>query len=233
MRIGLLEAGRVPAELRAGHGDLPEMFRALLAGSGPGHHFRDYAAFEGELPASTAECDAYLVTGSPDGVYDRLPWMAALQDFCRAAAGDGRKLVGVCFGHQLLADAFGGTVEKAPEGWGVGIHRYLVQRSPPWMVPARPSFATVAFHQDQITQPPPGAAVLASSEFCRFAMLQIDDNILALQGHPEMSEAFAEDLLEILRQRVGEEETDRAIASLRDGGDAALVAGWIRRFLES
>ncbi|MDP6709686.1 MAG: hypothetical protein QF893_25380, partial [Alphaproteobacteria bacterium] len=137
------------------------------------------------------------------------------------------------FGHQLLADAFGGTVEKAAQGWGVGLHRYEVVAPEAWMAPPVPAFANIVFHQDQVTVPPPGARLLASSAFCPHAMLRIGDNILTLQSHPEMSKAFATELLEGRRDMVGHATAATALESLRQGDDSHLVARWMLRFLDA
>jgi GMP synthase-like glutamine amidotransferase len=220
-------------ELAARHGSMPGMFRRLLAAVDEGLEFQDYACTDGELPATTEASDAYLVTGSPHGVYDGLPWMTSLQDFCRAADAAGRKVIGVCFGHQLLADAYGGTVEKSAQGWGVGLHRYEVAAREAWMAPPLAAFANIVFHQDQVTVPPPGARLLASSAFCRHAMLQIGDNILTLQSHPELTKAFATELLEGRREMIGHATAETALESLQAGDDSHLVARWMLRFLDA
>ena len=231
MRIGLLETGRTSAELTARHGSFPAMFRVLFGPLAPALEFRDYAALDGELPATTRECDAYLITGSQYGINERLAWMAPLQDFARAVRADDRRLVGICFGHQLLADAFGGSVAKADEGWGVGMQRYDVRASRPWMAPPARSFANIVLHQDQVTIPPPEAELLAGNDFCPFAMLQIGANVLTLQSHPELTAALTAEVLDLRRREIGEARAQAALASLRHENDAELVAGWLLRFL--
>jgi len=105
------------------------MFRRLLGEDA--YDYAVYAADEGELPASPKNCDAYLVTGSSAGAYEALPWIGPLKDFLNDAKGQAA-LVGICFGHQIMAEAFGGKVIKSPKGWGVGLHRYTVAHPPPW-----------------------------------------------------------------------------------------------------
>ncbi len=233
MRIGLLETGRTSAALTARHGSFPEMFRVLFGPLAPALEYRDYAALDGELPATTRECDAYLITGSQYGINERLAWMAPLQDFARAVCSDDRRLVGICFGHQLLADAFGGSVAEATEGWGVGMQRYGVQASRPWMAPPARSFANIVLHRDQVTEPPPDAELLAGSDFCPFAMLAIGANVLTLQSHPEMTPALTAEVLEQRRPEIGAARSAAALASLRQENDAELVAGWLLRFLDA
>ena len=226
MRIGILETGRPPAELEPAFGRYDGMFRRLLAG---GHAFTTYDVPGGEYPARADAQEAYIVTGSPAGVYDPLPWIEPLKGFLQSAKGRA-KLVGICFGHQIMAEAFGGRVEKSERGWGVGLHRYEVAEKAPWM-DAVSSFAVPVSHQDQIVAQPPASRVLAKSAFTPFAMLGYEDQpAISLQCHPEFSQGFAEALIESRRERLPDAE--EALGSLRQPDDRLLVGGWIRRFLE-
>jgi GMP synthase-like glutamine amidotransferase len=129
MRIGLLETGEPPESLISDYGRYGGMFQRLL---GPGH---DYATFDvqaGVLPRAIEACDAYVVTGSSAGVYDDLPWIAPLKGFL-ATARDQVPLVGVCFGHQVMAEAFGGSAVKSDKGWGIGLQSYSVSKPAAWM----------------------------------------------------------------------------------------------------
>ena len=224
MKIGILQCGDVPAPLAPRFGDYAAMVRGLLDPA------RDVAVFDvtrGELPDNPA-CDAYLLTGSPAGVYDDLPWIASLAGFVRAARGRA-KLVGICFGHQLMAHAFGGTVIKSPKGWGIGLHRYDLPRRAAWMDRADTVTAPVS-HQDQVVQCPPDAVVVARSAFTPFAGLDYGDAI-SFQFHPEFSAEFGIALIDSRRDLYGA-MGDAAIASYAAPHDGARVARWIGRFLE-
>ena len=226
MRIGILETGRPPAELEPAFGRYDAMFRRLL---GDCHDFTTHDVAGGQYPDRPEEEDAYIVTGSPAGVYDPLPWIAPLTRFLQQAKGRA-KLVGICFGHQIMAEAFGGRVEKSERGWGVGLHRYDVAEQAPWMDPV-PSFAIPVSHQDQIVVQPPASRVLARSAFTPFGMLAYEDQpAISLQCHPEFGRGFAEALIDSRRDRLP--DPDAAIESLRQPDDRLLVASWIRRFLE-
>ena len=226
MSVGILETGRPPAELEPRFGRYDAMFRDLL---GPGYETRTYDALAGEYPGSPEDHDAYIVTGSPAGVYEDLPWIEELKSFLRAAKGRA-KLVGVCFGHQIMAEAFGGRVEKSDKGWGVGLHRYEVREPASWMDPV-PSFSIPVSHQDQIVEQPPASRILAASPFTPFGVLGYEDQpAISFQCHPEFVPGFAEALIESRRERLPDPEA--AIASLREPADRALVARWIKRFLE-
>lgn len=225
MKIGILEAGRPPAALEPCFGRYAPMFETLL---GPSYAFASYSAEAGELPASSEEQEAYVVTGSSAGVYDDLPWIEPLKAFLRETKGRA-KLVGVCFGHQIMAEAFGGRVEKSSNGWGVGLHRYDVRDGAPWMDDIA-SFAIPASHQDQIVVQPPKSRVLAGSDFNPFGLLSYEDQpAISFQCHPEFDPTFAKALVEARRERL--DGADEAIASLDAPNDRARVADWIRRFL--
>jgi len=201
MLIGILETGKVNESLIARHGEYPPMFADLLSPAGPELSFRAYATEDGEIPASPTECDAWLVTGSRHGVYDDLPWIEPLKAFLRAARVARRPIVGICFGHQILAEALGGKAVKSDKGWGVGVHDYAVTCRPGWMDGAPEAIAVHAFHQDQVIAVPEDATVLASSPFCEFAMLAYGDpeapDAISIQPHPEFGEAYTRDLLDL------------------------------------
>ena len=133
MLIGILETGRVNETLIPHYGEYVPMFEAWLRPADPGLSYRAYATEDGEIPVSPTECDAWLITGSKHGVYDDLPWIEPLKTFLRGARAAGQPIVGVCFGHQILAEALGGQAVKSEKGWGAGVHDYEVVRRPGWM----------------------------------------------------------------------------------------------------
>ena len=111
------------------------------------------------------------MTGSPSSANDGFDWIERLSDLIVDADSKNKRIVASCFGHQLIADALGGRVEKSDKGWGIGRHTYAVHARREWMDPPLPELSLLACHQDQIVEPPPGAEVLASSPFCEYAML--------------------------------------------------------------
>jgi GMP synthase-like glutamine amidotransferase len=225
MILAILEAGTPPAALIAEHGRYPAMFERLL-----GVEAASYDVAAGELPPDVGRHEAYLITGSSAGVYEDLPWIPKLITFLRAAKGRA-KLVGICFGHQVMAEAFGGRVEKSAKGWGVGLQGYPIVQREPWMDDC-PIVSAPASHQDQVVQPPPRADVIASSLFTPYAGLAWrDQDAISFQFHPEMSPAFARALYDSRRDRIP--GVDAAIASLDAPNDNARVGEWIRRFLSS
>jgi GMP synthase-like glutamine amidotransferase len=227
MEIGILRTGAPPGELEARFGPYDAMFERLL---GPGFAIRPYDVRSGELPPAGGAHPAFLITGSAAGVYEPLPWIAPLLAFLREAKGRA-KLVGICFGHQAMAEALGGRVEKSERGWGIGLQDYELWQSAPWMGDAPPAgIAVPVSHQDQVVIPPPGALVLAGNAFTPFGLLEYGDcPAISMQFHPEFEPAYARALIEHRRARVP--DPDAAIASLERPDDRTLVAEWIRRFL--
>ncbi|HEX5183285.1 MAG TPA: type 1 glutamine amidotransferase [Allosphingosinicella sp.] len=225
LSLAILETGRPPAALQARFGTYPAMFERLL-----GLEAASYDVEAGHFPADPRDHDSYLVTGAAAGVYDPLPWIAPLEDFLRAAGGKA-KLVGICFGHQVMAEAFGGHVEKSARGWGAGLQRYDVVARAPWMDDAAAIDIPVS-HQDQIVVQPPHSHVLARSDFSPFGMLAYDDQpAISMQFHPEFEPAYAKALIESRYDRVP--DPDAAIASLDAPDDHERVARWILDFLGS
>ncbi len=227
-RLGILKAGNPPRSLST-FGTYPEMFRRLL-----GEDRHDYVVFDvehGELPARADQCPAYLITGSASDAYGAAEWISDLKQFLNAAKGR-TALVGICFGHQVMAEAFGGKVEKSPKGWGMGNHTYDVVRAEPWAGPEK-RITLAASHQDQVVRLPPACEVVAGNPFTPFGFLAyIDQPAISLQLHPEFERDFAAALIEKRRGRgMSDVEADHAIASLQQATDCDLVAGWINRFI--
>jgi GMP synthase-like glutamine amidotransferase len=230
MKIGILAAGRPPSTLAPQFGDFVAMFLGLMAGRG--YDWASYDVPAGEYPATPEACDGYILTGAAAGVYDPDPWIGDLLAFLRAAKGRA-KLVGVCFGHQAMAQAFGGKVVKSPKGWGLGLHTYGVEAHRPWM-DQTPAFALSASHQDQVVELPPGATIVAGSDFCPMGTLAYDDGMsVSCQLHPEFAPAYSTALIDGRRgTRFPEAQAAEAIESLKRPDDHERIAGWIGRFLE-
>lgn len=227
-RIAILETGRPPKALKPEYGDYGDMFGLML---GDGFTTERFDVAAGALPDAAA-FDGVIITGSAAGVYEDHDWLPPLFDWIRSARGKTR-MVGVCFGHQAMAQALGGRVEKSDRGWGVGLHRYDVISEEAWMEPAVGSVALPASHQDQVVEQPPEARVILSSAFTPFAGLAWGEDAMSLQPHPEFSPEFTSALTAGRYDRMDAGLVDRALDSLKAPNDRAQVGGWIRNFLSA
>ena len=233
MNIGLIGCDDVPERFQALAGTYRSMFEGLLRPHLPEAQFTWFDTRKGELPDSPDACDAYLCTGSRHSVYEDRDWIAAAKSYIRTLHEARKPFVGVCFGHQLLADALGGEVVKAQQGWGVGVHEMRVTQPEPWMQPRQDDCRLQYMHGDQVQRLPPGGVVLAAAPHCPVAMFRVGERMLGIEGHPEFSAAYVEALLRERRDRIGAARTDAALASLDQDTDDALVARWIANFLKT
>jgi GMP synthase - Glutamine amidotransferase domain len=230
IKVGILQTGGPPPPLPERFGSYSTMVQELL---GPQHEFTTFEVRHGELPARADDCAAYVITGSASGVYDGDPWIDALKQFVRDASGRSA-MVGICFGHQVMAEAFGGQVIKSPRGWGIGLHRYDVRERAAWMDDAN-SIAVPASHQDQVVKLPSDARVLGGSDFTPFGIIEYPQRrAMSLQSHPEFSPEYAAALIELRRSsKYTNEQADRALQTLREQNDRTRVGAWLAEFLRS
>lgn len=231
MRVGLLVVGHVDPKSVHVAGDYPELFGDLLAPHGL--EVVPYAVEEGRFPDRLDECDGWLCSPSRCSVNDDRPWIRDLEELHRRVVAEERPYVGICFGHQLMARALGGRVERAAGGWEVGVHDYDVVVHAPWMQPPRSRLALIASHEDQVVAPPPGAEVLASAAdgSCPVAGMLIGERAWTLQPHPEFVAPLADHLLAGRVELIGADRVTRARASLAAPTDAPVIGAWIARFL--
>ncbi len=222
MLIGILQTGQAPAELRERTGDYPAMFEQLLAGQG--FDFRTWHVEAMEFPESVHDADGWLITGARHGVYEDHPFIPKLESFIRKARDAHVPMVGICFGHQIIAQALGGKVEKFGGGWAVGPQEYDFQGEP---------VTLNAWHQDQVVRPPESADVVATDDFCRYAALAYDDWALTVQAHPEYDEGFIDGLMQTRgKGLVPEPLMDQARARFGKPNSSAEMATRIARFFK-
>ncbi|WP_339488208.1 amidotransferase [Pseudomonas sp. EL_65y_Pfl2_R95] len=231
LQICILETDVLRPELIDQYQGYGKMFERLFARQPIAAEFTVYNVMEGQYPADSEQYDAYLVTGSKADSFGEDAWIQTLKTYLLERYTRGDKLLGVCFGHQLLALLLGGEAKRAAQGWGVGIHRYAMANKTQWMTPALDDLTLLISHQDQVTKLPDNATLLASSEFCPIAAYCIQDQVLCFQGHPEFIHEYSKTLLDIRQQHIGEQNYRKGVDSLKDDHQGTTVAEWMMRFV--
>ena len=222
MRIGILQTGIAPDSLKADFGDYPAFFETLLAGNE--FKFTTYVVVNNDFPPDVQAADGWLITGSRHGAYENHAFITPLEDFIRSAAAGKVPMVGVCFGHQIMAQALGGKVEKFIGGWSVGANDYDFEGQ---------TVTLNAWHQDQVTSVPKGAKIIAHSPFCAVAGLAYGTHGLSVQAHPEFSSEFVEGLMDSRGKGVVPEALlSKARTRLNDKIDQPLLARKIADFFK-
>ena len=222
MLIGILQTGLAPDALSDQMGDYPAMFARLLAGHG--FTFRIFRVVAGEFPASARDCDGWLITGSRHGTYEDHAWIPPLEQFIRDSFAARVPLVGICFGHQIIAQAMGGKVERYAGGWAVGATDYNFNGQ---------TLTLNAWHRDQVTEAPKTAKVVASNDFCANAALLYDDRAFTVQAHPEFRPEFIDGLMQtrgkgLVPDELMAEATRRLTIPLQDQTMAAQIAAFFK-----
>lgn len=222
MLIGILQTGIAPDTLADTMGDYPDMFAQMLAGYG--FQFRTFRVVDGVFPVSVKDCQGWLITGSRHGTYEDHPWITPLEQFIRDAFAAHVPMVGVCFGHQIIAQAMGGRVERFAGGWAVGATDYDFGDE---------TMTMNAWHRDQVTVVPKGAKVIASNDFCSNAALLYEGHALTVQAHPEFGSDFVDGLITSRGKGVVPDDVlSRATARLDQPNQNSRMAAQIAAFFK-
>jgi GMP synthase-like glutamine amidotransferase len=230
MRICILETDILRPQLIEQYHGYGRMFRQLFEKQSLAAQFDVFNVVEGCYPEADQAYDAYLITGSKADSFGTDPWIMTLREYLLSRYQNGDRLLGICFGHQLLALLLGGKTERAAQGWGIGVNSYQLLEQPAWMSPSLASLDMLVFHQDQVTELPANATLLARSAFCPNAAYRIGDQVLCFQAHPEFVDDYELALLNLRREFLGEARYQQALASMQRQHQGVVVAEWMLRF---
>ncbi|MDB5541621.1 MAG: type 1 glutamine amidotransferase [Devosia sp.] len=233
MKLTIIQTGDVPAALRPQFGAYPPMFRRMFDEAGQGFEYETVAVHDGAAFPDATGLDGILITGSAAGVYDDHAWLDPLRAFIRSAYAAGTPMLGICFGHQIMADALGGDVRKSDKGWGLGRHTYEVKSRPGFLATDLPALSIACSHQDQVIVAPRDAEVFLGSEFTPNAgLVYANGKALSLQPHPEFLDDYTLALAELRRGKAPDAIVDAAVASVATPSHSRDMAGWLGAFLK-
>jgi len=233
VKLAILQTDVLHPEFLAQYQGYGRMFQELFANAGIALESEIFSVIDGCYPPQPEAFDAMLITGSKADAFSDLPWINTLSAYLRQRYAAGQKLLGICFGHQLLAHALGGRAQRAVNGWGVGVMDYQWRSQPQWLRTADADFRLICSHRDQVTQLPEGATLLASNDFCPIAAFHIGKLVLAFQGHPEFSPEYGKALLQKRNGDIGEQKVQQALASYQQPNDGLAIAAVMADFIQA
>ena len=230
--LGIIKADEVDEELQHEFGDTIGMFQRMFSSAGVEHlSIRSYDARNCSYPDHLDDCDGYLITGSRYCAFSKTPWIQQLIEFVQTLDRERKKLIGICFGHQCIALALGGSVVKSKKGWGLGVHEYEVLTPGVFTEDIRSPLRLRCSHEDQVARLPQRATRLLSNDFCENAGMVVASHIVSFQAHPEFDKDFAEHLILNREQELGLDFA-ATLASLTTEVDSIPVARSLVRHLE-
>lgn len=231
MLITIVQTGDVPAPLRSEFGPYAKMFERMFDSTGFDFNYQIVTVDDHSLLPDPSRLEAIVITGSPAGVYEDHAWLPPLRDFIRGAYAAKTPMLGICFGHQIMADALGGDVQKSPKGWGLGRHTYRVLGRPDFMADAPETVSVACSHQDQVLVPPAEAEVILASDFTPNAgLFYKSGNALSFQPHPEFLDDYALALVNLRRGNAPDAVVDGGISSFAQSSDSARISDYIAKF---
>ena len=231
MKLAILETDILRPQHQATYVGYGRMFQSLFDRVGVDWEMDVFSVIQDEYPLDRDAFDAFLITGSKYDAFADEDWIVRLRDYCRDLFEHGKPMVGICFGHQLLAHPLGGKAERASGGWGLGVMSYEVEEHPEFADSGKPVKLLVS-HRDQVTALPPGARRLLTNPFCAHAAFYIPNRVLCFQGHPEFTHDYQHDLLAFRKDDISAEQMAAVLDSMEDSHEGERIGHWMRNFLE-
>ena len=232
-RVCILDNDNLDAAVVDTYVSYGAMTERMFDAAGARWQFDRFNTTRGEYPADFDAYDAVLLTGSRADSFSDEPWVRELRRRVTELLAQRKTLLGICFGHQLIALCLGAEVGRAPQGWGLGRMTYdWVGPEPLKTTDVAPTLSLLASHQDQVLTLPTGATLLARSDFCPVAAYRVDDHVVCVQPHPEFVPAYTAYLLDKRRSSVGEDGYAAGVAGLANGHDGVDVARFMQAFVE-
>jgi GMP synthase-like glutamine amidotransferase len=235
MHLCILENDDLDPPLVQQHARVASMFERLFAQAGYQGRIDFFSARHGQYPDSFEAYDAVLLTGSRADAFSDEPWVVALRERVTRLLQDQHKLLGVCFGHQLIAHCLGAPVQRAPRGWRLGRQAYDWLGAPELLglAPGQAArMALLASHQDQVLALPLGATLLATQPECPVAAFALGDQVFCIQPHPEFTPDVSAFLLDKRRTLIGETLYEQSMGSLSQPHDGLALARFMIRFVQ-
>ena len=233
MKIGILNADTVELPGASAFGQYPEMFSKIFWAIDPTIQFETYEVQFDHYPKKINDCDAYLITGSKASAYEEKNWINKLKKFVQTLHQNKTKLIGICFGHQIIAEALGGSVKNSPKGWHVGVDSISLFKQEFDFDFEDGEFNLVFSHQDEVVKLPENAKLIAGSAVCPNGMFVINNHILCTQGHIELKKDFAKLIYEFRKNQIGDAKYLTACKTLIDETDELAVVKVLIEFLKN
>ncbi len=205
MKLAILDLCIWLPEYQSGQAKFGDVLATWAARGVPDADLHVIDVVEGDTLPDINAYDGYILSGSDKGVYDDAPWMDDLRVFLNAARDAQKPLFGVCFGHQIMAEVFGGKAEKVGDA-EVGVRAFEIDGI---------QHNGHVWHQDQVTKVPPDATVIASADYCPVGALAYDFPAMSVQFHPEYPADYVSTFLRRSRGAIlSAEQGDAAIEEL-------------------